>query len=71
MKKEITIPELTVEVETKFRAFYTDYNANNREASPYLDTYEEAMAWIAKDLSTVDHPREYEIQARHGRFGSD
>jgi hypothetical protein len=71
MKKEITIPEKTVEVETRFRAFYVDYDVNNRGASPFLDTYEEAVEWIAKDLSTVDYPREYEIKARHGRFASE
>lgn len=71
MKKEIVIPEATVEVETRFRAFYTDYSSPSRGTSPMFDTYDEAVEWIAKDLSTVEGPREYEIQARHGRFASE
>jgi hypothetical protein len=71
MKKEITIPELTVEVETKFYATTFANESMYRNQSPVLDTYDEVMQWIAQELTTSTNIRTYEIHAVHGRFGSD
>ncbi len=69
MKKEITIPEATVTVETKFYVPGYAYDRDQmRNVSPQFDTYEEAMAWIAQDLAFTTGNRNYEIKAIHGRF---
>ena len=72
MKKEIIIPEATVTVETKYYVTSYAYDRDQmRSVSPQVDTYDEAVAWIAQDLAVTTGNRQYEIKAIHGRFAAE
>lgn len=69
MKKEITIPEATVTVETKYTVTEYAYERDiSRSVSPAFNTYTEAETWIAQKLAGDTAYRYFKIEATHGRF---
>lgn len=65
--KDITIPEATVTVETKFSVYASGDNYNK-----IFDTYDEAMAYVADRIRNVSddtkHAVTFKIEAYHGKW---